>query len=87
MPVSRRAVLKTLLASSVGVVGGLGAYGYVYGRHELGVTRDRSEAELVAAELGQPAEEILDIRLVTGALPAEHVRVEDDEALHATASS
>jgi len=39
MLVTRRAVLKTLLASSVGVVGGTGAYGYLYERHELEVTR------------------------------------------------
>jgi len=39
MLATRRAVLKTLLASSVGVVGGTGAYGYLYGRHELEVTR------------------------------------------------
>jgi predicted MPP superfamily phosphohydrolase len=38
MPVSRRVVLKTLLASSVGVVGGIGAYGYLYGRHAIEVT-------------------------------------------------
>src|SRR5262245_1067035 len=39
MPVSRRVVLKTLIASSVGVVGGTGAYGYLYGRHDIEVTR------------------------------------------------
>ena len=39
MLVTRRDVMKTLLASSVGVVGGTGAYGYLYGRHELEVTR------------------------------------------------
>jgi hypothetical protein len=39
MPVTRRAVLKTLVASSVGVVGGAGAYGYLYGRHDIQVTR------------------------------------------------
>src|SRR5262245_13615595 len=39
MPVSRRVALKTLLASSVGVVGGMGAYGFLYGRHKLEVTR------------------------------------------------
>jgi len=39
MPVTRRAVLKTLVASSLGVVGGAGAYGYLYGRHHLEVTR------------------------------------------------
>src|SRR5262245_17677808 len=38
MQVSRRAALKTLLASSFGVVGGTGAYGYFYERHELEVT-------------------------------------------------
>jgi uncharacterized protein len=39
MPVSRRVALKTLLASSVGVVGGMGAYGYMYGRHQIESTR------------------------------------------------
>src|SRR4030095_1966040 len=39
MPVSRRVVLKTLVASSVGVLGGTGAYGYLYGRHGIEVTR------------------------------------------------
>src|SRR5262245_8377559 len=39
MAVTRRTVLKTLLASGVGVVGGTAAYGYLYGRHELEVTR------------------------------------------------
>ena len=36
---TRRAALKTLLAASVGAVGGTGAYGYLYGRHELEITR------------------------------------------------
>src|SRR5262245_51671439 len=39
MAVTRRTVLKALLASGVGVVGGTGAYGYLYGRHALEVTR------------------------------------------------
>jgi len=39
MPMTRRAALKTLAAGSVGAVGGTGAYGYLYGRHELGITR------------------------------------------------
>ena len=36
---TRRAALKTLLAASIGGVGGTGAYGYLYGRHQLEVTR------------------------------------------------
>ena len=39
MRVSRRAALRTLLAGSVGTVVGTGAYGYLYGRHNLEVTR------------------------------------------------
>ena len=35
---TRRAVLKGLLAAGVGTATGTGAYGYLYGRHELGVT-------------------------------------------------
>ena len=37
--ISRRAVLKGLAAAGVGAVGGAGAYGYLYGRHALEVTR------------------------------------------------
>jgi predicted MPP superfamily phosphohydrolase len=39
MAVTRRAVLKGVLASGVGVIAGSGGYGYVYERHELEVTR------------------------------------------------
>jgi len=39
MAVTRRAVLKTLAAASAGAVSGAGAYGFVYGRHMLEVTR------------------------------------------------
>ncbi|HZT77591.1 MAG TPA: metallophosphoesterase [Vicinamibacterales bacterium] len=39
MIVSRRTVLKTLVASGVGSLTGIGAYGYMYGRHDLEVTR------------------------------------------------
>src|SRR5579864_5825144 len=39
MAVTRRAVLKTLAAASVGAVAGTGAHGFVYGRHALEVTR------------------------------------------------
>jgi predicted MPP superfamily phosphohydrolase len=38
MAVTRRAVLKALLATGVGTVAGTGAYGFLYGRHELEVT-------------------------------------------------
>src|SRR5262249_18109737 len=38
-PVTRRAVLKTLAAGGVGVIGGPSTYGFLYGRHQLGVTR------------------------------------------------
>jgi predicted MPP superfamily phosphohydrolase len=39
MRISRRAALKTLAVSGLGVVGGTGVYGYAYERHALGVTR------------------------------------------------
>src|SRR6185503_1981687 len=38
--VSRRTVLKGLLAAGVGGVTGGGAYGFLYARHQLGVTRE-----------------------------------------------
>jgi hypothetical protein len=39
MPVTRRAVLKALIATSTGIVAGTGGYGFFYGRHHLEVTR------------------------------------------------
>ena len=36
---SRRSVLKTLSALGVGSITGVGAYGYLYERHHLAVTR------------------------------------------------
>jgi uncharacterized protein len=39
MAVTRRALLKTLVATGVGAVAGTGTYGYVYGRVDLQVTR------------------------------------------------
>lgn len=36
---TRRAAMRTLVAAGVGAVGGTGAYGFEYGRHELQVTR------------------------------------------------
>jgi predicted MPP superfamily phosphohydrolase len=49
MTVSRRAVLKALLATGAGAIVGPGAYGYLYGRHQLTVTR------LVVPVAGWPA--------------------------------
>lgn len=39
MVVTRRAVLKTLVAGGVGAITGTGAYGFFYGRHQLSVTQ------------------------------------------------
>jgi len=57
MIVSRRTALKTLVAGSVGATTGIGAYGYLYGRHELEVTRmtiavDRLPPSLKGARIG-----------------------------------
>src|SRR5262245_42006094 len=52
MPVSRRAALKTLAASSVGIVGGTGAYGYLYGRHQLEITRTDVAVDGLSPGLG-----------------------------------
>ena len=38
MPFSRRVLLKGALAAGVGAITGTGAYGFLYGRHELEVT-------------------------------------------------
>jgi predicted MPP superfamily phosphohydrolase len=39
MAVTRRAVLKTMLAAAAGAVGATGAHGYFFERHDLDVTR------------------------------------------------
>jgi len=39
MALTRRAVLKTFATAAAGTVTGLGAYGYLFERHELSVTR------------------------------------------------
>lgn len=39
MAVTRRAVLQTLVATTVGAAAGAGSYGFVRGRHELELTR------------------------------------------------
>jgi predicted MPP superfamily phosphohydrolase len=37
--ISRRTLLKALVASGVGLIGGTSGYGFLYGRHALAVTR------------------------------------------------
>jgi predicted MPP superfamily phosphohydrolase len=49
MVMTRRAVLKGLAATGIGAVTGGGAYGYIYGRHELEMT------ELTVPVTGLPA--------------------------------
>lgn len=39
MAVSRRAAIRILLGGGIGAVAGTGAFGYLYGRHELEITR------------------------------------------------
>jgi hypothetical protein len=56
-------------------------------RDEVGTTGEGREAKVVAGEIRQPPEEVLDIRLVARALPAENVGIDDDERpCHAAAS-
>jgi uncharacterized protein len=57
MAFTRRAVLKTMVAAGVGAVAGGGSYGYLYGRHELSITRatlavSRLPASLEGLRLG-----------------------------------
>jgi predicted MPP superfamily phosphohydrolase len=40
MRISRRAVLRGLVTTGAGALTGAGAYGFLYGRHQLGVTRE-----------------------------------------------
>lgn len=40
MPLTRRAALKGLVATGVGIVAGGGAYGYGYERHRIGLVRE-----------------------------------------------
>lgn len=39
MAITRRAVLKTMLATTAGAIGATGVHGYLYERHDLDVTR------------------------------------------------
>jgi len=47
MAITRRVVLKTLIAGGIGAATGTATYGFLYGRHELSVTR----ATLTAPQL------------------------------------
>src|SRR5258705_7315199 len=60
MPLTRRAAIKGMVAGTVGVVTGTGAYGVAYERHHIGLT----EATLPVSGL-PPALDGLRIRLVT----------------------
>ena len=57
------------------------------GRDELGMSRGRRDPQAgVAGERSKLAQKVAHVRLVAGAMPAEHVRVDDDERLaHASA--
>jgi uncharacterized protein len=55
--VTRRAALKTVLTAGIGAIGGVGAYGFAYGRHQLEVTRvpvtvDHLPAALAGLRIG-----------------------------------
>ena len=55
-------------------------------RHERRVAGDRGDAQVIR-NVRQRAQQLLDIRLVAGATPPEHVGVDHDERLaHAIAS-
>ena len=72
MVISRRSALKALLATGVGVVTGGGAYGVLYGRHALELTR----AELPVAGL-PPALAGLRIGLMTDVHRSQWVSADD----------
>src|SRR6476661_8806526 len=79
MPVTRRALLKTLAAGGLGVIGGPAAYGYLYERHEISVTR----ATLPVTGL-QPALAGLRIGLITDTHRSRWVSHDDiDRAVRA----
>src|SRR5579864_1733231 len=52
MAITRRTALKTLGAAGVGAVSGAGSYGYLYGRHELEVTRTALAVKGLPSALG-----------------------------------
>jgi hypothetical protein len=48
------------------------------------MTGDGGEAKSAVGGSRKPAQEVLDVRLVTRALAAEHIGVHDDEFRHAS---
>src|SRR5581483_4606257 len=72
MALTRRAILKGLLASGVGAATSAGAYGYVYGRHELTTTR----ATMTARGMS-PALDGLRIGLITDIHRSRWVSADD----------
>lgn len=75
MAVSRRAVLKGLFAGGIGAVTGGGAYGFLYARHRLGVTRETLAVRGLPPPLGR-----LRIGLITDLHRSEWVSHEDVSA-------
>ena len=72
MAIGRRAVLKGLAGGSVAAVGGTGAYGFLYARHELEITR----ADVPVAKL-PPALAGLRVGLITDVHRSRWVSHED----------
>ena len=63
MAITRRAVLKGALVAGAGTLAGTGAYGYIYARHNLEVTRATvpiAALPSALAGLRVPADEILE---------------------------
>jgi len=77
--ITRRAAIKTLVATGVGAVGGTGIYGFAYGRHELEVTR----ATVPVSGLAEPLRG-LRIGLITDIHRSRWVS--HDDVAHAVAS-
>ncbi len=72
MAMSRRTLLKSVVGSAVGVVGGTAAYGYLYERHAVHVTR-----ETVAMKNLAPALDGLRIGLLTDVHRSSWVSAQD----------
>ena len=51
-PITRRTVLKGLVATGVGALTGTSAYGFLYARHQLGLTRETIGVSGLPAALG-----------------------------------
>ncbi len=72
MPLSRRGVIKGLLATTIGAVTGSGVYGFAYERHHIGLT----EADLPVSGL-PPALDGLRVGFLTDIHHSQTVSAED----------